>query len=399
MSDKAWTKEGVIFITCPRGLPPYLAAELGELGYPILSELEAAIETRGSLADTMGLNLRLRTGHRVLFLLEECRAGSPAEFYSRLSRMPWEAWIKNDGYLCVTSTADTPAINDTRFVNVKAKDAIVDRLREKTGRRPDSGPDRTGAVVHVYWKGEQVRVFLDTSGEPLSRRGYRKIPLQAPMQETLAAGVILATGWRGDGYFVNPMSGSGTLAIEAVLIALNRAPGILRPNFGFMHLSGYDPSLWKDQRAEVRRLEKKDLSYQVIASDISAEAVLAGKQNARTAGVDHLITFQRCSFEKTRVPEGKGVVILNPGYGQRLGQEKELAEVYRGIGDFFKNQCLGYRGYIFTGNPTLAKKVGLRTSRRLPFFNSELECRLLEYELYGGSRRGVTPDQGEAHEG
>ncbi|MDD5171131.1 MAG: class I SAM-dependent RNA methyltransferase, partial [Syntrophales bacterium] len=347
--------------------------------------------------DTMNLNLCLRTGHRVLFLIKEFRAETPDQLYYHLSRLPWEEWISSDGYLCVTSTADTPAINDTRFVNVKAKDAIVDRLREKTGQRPDSGPERTGTVVHVYWKDDHVRVFFDTSGEPLSRRGYRKIPLRAPMQETLAAGVIKATGWRGDGHFVNPMCGSGTLAIEAVLIALNRAPGILRHNFGFMHLKGYDPSSLNAVRNHVRTLEKSDLHLQVVATDISEEAVNAARQNAKTAGVDHLISFRRCTFEKTAIPEGQGIVILNPGYGQRMGEERFLADIYRGIGNFFKSACRGYRGYIFTGNLDLVKKVGLRTSRKITFFNSEIECRLLEYELYEGSRKTQSKDRDLNH--
>ena len=217
------------------------------------------------------------------------------------------------------------------------------------------------------------------------------------MQETLAAGVILATGWRGDGHFVNPMCGSGTLAIEAVLIALNRAPGIQRQNFGFMHVKGYDPAAWRDVRLRIRGLEKKEMIFQVMATDINPEAIRASQQNARTAGVDHLITFRRCPFEGTIVPAGKGIVILNPGYGERMGEVKELAETYRRIGDFFKSKCQGYRGYIFTGNFDLSKKVGLRTSRRIPFFNSDIECRLLEYELYAGSRKSAAQDQEEAH--
>jgi len=392
-----WTDKSTLLITCPKGIVPYLAEELRELDFPGLSEMEAAVETEGSLEDAMTLNLRLRTGHRVLFLVREFRAATPAEFYHQIERLPWEQWIASDGYLCVTSTADTPVINDTRFVNVKAKDAIVDHLRDRTGQRPDSGPERTGTVVHVYWKDDRVRVFFDTSGEPLSRRGYRKIPLQAPMQETLAAGVILATAWKGEGPFINPMCGSGTLAIEAVMIALNRAPGILRSNFGFMHLKGYDPAVWRKNRLRARSLEKKGMAVPVIATDISAEAVRASQQNAQTAGVDHLITFRRCPFAATPVPEGQGIVILNPGYGERMGDVRELVETYRGIGDYFKGQCKGYRGYIFTGNFDLAKKVGLRTARRIPFFNSDIECRLLEYELYAGSRKNAAQDQGEPH--
>ena len=398
MNDQLWKEKRNILVTCPKGIPPYLTAELTEIGFPVLSQFTAAVETTGTLEDTMALNLRLRTGHRVLFLLKEFRAETPNDLYQNLSRLSWEEWIASDGYLSITSTAETSAINDSRFVNVKAKDAIVDRIRDKTGLRPNSGPERTGVVVHVYWKDDRVQVYFDTSGEPLSRRGYRKIPLQAPMQETLAAAVVLATGWKGEGPFVNPMCGSGTLAIEAVLIALNRAPGILRENFGFMHLKGYDSAVWRKLRLRTRGVEKKDISFPVIASDIRTEAIQASRQNAQTAGVDRFISFQRCPFEKTPVPEGKGVVILNPGYGERMGKERELIAIYNGIGDYFKSQCQGYQGYIFTGNFDLAKKVGLRTSRRIPFYNSELECRLLAYEMYAGSRKNTIRNDGEQDE-
>ena len=241
-------------------------------------------------------------------------------------------------------------------------------------------------MVHLYWHGNQSRLFLDTSGEPLSRRGYRKIPLGAPVQETLAAAIIAATGWNGADQFINPMAGSGTLAIESALIALGRAPGLLRSNYGFMHLKGFTPSFWEKLRKEARKQAKKSTHGRIIATDINPEAVEAARKNAMTAGVDQCIQFWTCDFWETPVPEGGGVIILNPPYGERMGEVRQLEKLYRGIGDFFKKKCQGYRGYIFTGNLSLAKKVGLRTGRRLPFYNGEIECRLLEYELYEGKR-------------
>jgi putative N6-adenine-specific DNA methylase len=213
------------------------------------------------------------------------------------------------------------------------------------------------------------------------------IPLKAPMQETLAAGVVLATGWEGKGNFINPMCGSGTLAIEAALIALERAPGLLRSNYGFMHLKEFDEFSWKALRRKTRAEAKERLNRRIIATDISQQAVEAAKKNAMTAGVERLIEFGVCHFSETPVPDGGGVVILNPEYGERLGEVEELKKTYREIGDFFKKKCNGYSGYIFTGNLDLAKKVGLRTKRRIPFFNGPIECRLLEYDLYEGSRK------------
>jgi putative N6-adenine-specific DNA methylase len=184
------------------------------------------------------------------------------------------------------------------------------------------------------------------------------------------------------------MCGSGTLAIEAAMIALDRVPGLLRDNFGFMHLKGFEEASWKEIRRRARSRAKKSIKGKILATDISEEAVLAAKQNAATAGVDRSIQFDRCHYSETPVPEGAGVVMVNPPYGERLGEKKELEEIYKGMGDYLKRGFGGYRGYIFTGNLEMAKKVGLRTRRRIPFFNGEIECRLLEYDLYEGSRKG-----------
>lgn len=409
-------------VTCPKGVAPYLRTEITALGFPVQACLDTAIQTEGSLEDTMLLNLHLRTAQRVLYLLETFNADTPGVLYGRLNNFPWETLIAASGkaaYFCVTSIVDNPLITDTRFVNVKVKDAIVDRIRDKYGSRPDSGPDKDKVVVHVYWKNDQAAVYLDTSGERLALRGYRKIPLTAPMQETLAAAVILASGWKGEGAFINPMCGSGTLAIEAAMIALDRAPGLLRNNYGFMFILGFPEALWQEVRKKARDAARKKLSGRIIATDIDREAVLAAKQNAKTAGVDHLIEFDVCAYEKTLLPEGGGVIVLNPPYGERMGTivnknqyrgreefssgrktiirkvadrpgsgtGERLAALYQGIGDFFKKTGGGYHGYVFTGNLEMIKKIGLRTKQRVILYNGDIECRLLEYELYQGSRK------------
>lgn len=380
-----------ILITCAKGITPFLKEELLQQGFPVLSEGVAGIATEGTFDDTLRLNLLLRTGHRVLYLLSEFPACDAEALYRGVSKIPWERHIAEDGYVCVTSSVENPSIRDSRYANVKCKDAIVDRIKEKCGQRPDSGPDQDRAVVNLYWKDDVCSLYLDTSGEPLSRRGYRKIPMGAPMQETLAAAVIMATGWRGRGHFINPMCGSGTLAIEATMAALNRPPGLLRDNFGFMHLKEFKKAFWTDLRAQAKKEEKKDLQFRIIATDIKREAVEAARKNAATAGVEHLIEFSSCDYSDTSIPEGEGVVILNPEYGERMGKIKELEGVYKGIGDFFKQRCKGFKGYLFTGNFDLAKKVGLKAKRRIPFFNGGIECRLLEYELYEGSRKNKNP--------
>ncbi len=376
-----------ILITCSIGAAPFLGAEIAALHYPVLSEGASGVTTEGTFGDAMRLNLFVRSGQRVLLLLRELDARDTGELYRGISSIAWEEHIDEEGYVCVTSTADHPEVSDSRYVNLKVKDAIVDRIRDVRGRRPDSGPDRDRSVVSVYWKEGRCSVYLDTSGEPLSRRGYRKIPLKAPMQETLAATVVTATGWKGRGNFVNPMCGSGTLAIEAALIGLDRAPGLSRKNFGFMHLKGFDRQTWNTIRAEAEERVKEKINGRIIATDSNPEAVAAAVKNAEAAGVARFIEFGVCDFADTEIPEGGGVMILNPEYGERMGDVRELEGTYGRIGDFFKQRCRGYTGYIFTGNFNLAKRVGLRTRRRIAFFSGGIECRLLEYELYEGSRK------------
>ena len=344
------------------------------------------METEGDFSDTMKLNLYLRTAHHVLYRIDKFTCGSPDELYKSLIRIPWETMIPANGYLSVVSNATHPSIRDTRYVNMKSKDAIVDRILDRKGKRPDSGPQKTGAVVNVFWRDEKCSVYLDTSGEPLSKRGYRKIPLGAPMQETLAAGVIMATGWNGEGNFLNPMGGSGTLAIEAALIALKKQPGLLRDNFGFLHTLLFDNKVWKELKSEAVAAEKKNIDGKIIMTDINSDAVEAARKNAKDAGVASHIEFSTADFSQTQVPPSGGVVVINPEYGMRQGNEKDLEEVYKNIGNFFKTSCQGYRGYVFTANTALAGKIGLKSRRKTAFQSGKIDCRLYEYELYSGSR-------------
>lgn len=377
-----------IMITTARGLEKFLMEEVRMLGLPVTWAGISGVKTEGSLRDAMRLNLHLRTGHRVLFLLKQCLCSNPDELYRSAGEIEWETIIPDDGYVSVVANVITDAVRDTRFAGLKCKDAIVDRIQRCRGRRPDSGPEQKGAVVvNLFWRDRRCEIYLDTSGEPLTKRGYRKNPLGAPMQETLAAGVIMSSGWDGHTTFINPMCGSGTLAIEAALIAANRAPGLIRQSFGFKHTLLYDPLEWARLREEAKT-SLRESRAEIIATDISPEAVAASVNNAKTAGVERLIEFNVCDFAETAVPTGgNGIVILNPEYGLRMGKEKELALIYRRIGDFFKKKCQGYTGYVFTGTSALAGQIGLKSKRRSVFFSGSLECRLYEYDLYGKNKK------------
>ncbi len=379
--------KSAIVVTCFPKQSEWLAKEIEALNFDVVSKSISEVEISGYMDDCLRLNMYLRTASRVLFQLQRFRANTADDLYKKIKAIPWENYLHNDSYFSVTSFVRNEHITDDRFANVRVKDAIADRLIDVTGKRPDSGPNRDHVVIHLYWRDDQVRLYFDTSGNTISKHGYRRIPFKAPMIESLAASTILASGWDKQSHFVNPMCGSGTLAIEAALMAINMAPGLIRENFGFMHLKGYDEDSWNGYRRLARLQVKKSPEFKIIASDLNKNAIWSAKENAKTAGVDHLIDFELCDFRETPVPESPGVVMMNPEYGERLGADKDLEELYASIGDFFKQRCGGYTGFVFTGNLDLAKRIGLRTSSKIPFFNARIECRLLKYELYQGTKK------------
>jgi len=379
--------ESRIVITCNKRLSPYLQKEVEDLGFKPSRVFATGVELKGTVNDCVALNLNLRCASQVIYLIKSFKAADPQELYDELVAIEWEELIDFSGYFSVTSNVNNEHITTPLFANVKVKDAIVDRIKDKKGIRPNSGAEQNKTVVHLYWQDDRADIFLDTSGETLAKHSYRKIPGKAPMLEALAAATILATNWDRNSTFINPMCGSGTLAIEAALLATDKTPGFFRMNYGFMHIIGYQEEVFFVERRKLKDQAKKQLGFKIIATDLSADAVDIAQKNAKTAGVDHLIDFNVCDFAETPVPEEKGVVMFNPEYGERLGTHTKLEATYRRIGDYMKQQCKGYRGYIFTGNPDLAKKIGLAANRRVEFYNGKLDCRLLEYELYEGTKR------------
>lgn len=375
-----------IIITCNKRLSPALQREVSELGYSPDRTFSTGVELQGSLNDCIRLNLNLRCASQVLFSLKTFRSNGPDDVYKAVVAFPWETVLDPQGYVAVTSTVDHFTVNNNLFVNVKVKDAIVDRMRRVLGKRPDSGPELDRTVIHLFWKEDQAELFVDTSGETLAKHGYRKIPGRAPMLEALAAATVLSSKWDFRMPFINPMCGSSTVAIEAALMATNRRPGLFRTNYAFMHVLGYDPTVHHHERQRLND-QITDQPLTIIASDISEDAIHISRMNAATAGVERYIRFECKPFEETEIPPAPGVIYFNPEYGERMGDIAKLEITYAAIGDFMKQKCQGYIGYIFTGNLDLAKKIGLKASRRIEFYNSKIDCRLLEYELYGGSRR------------
>jgi len=382
-----FSTDSKIIITCNKRLSPYLQQEVEALGFTPDRVFPTGIELTGTVNDCIPLNLNLRCASQVLYLLKSFTAADPKELYDGLVEIEWEKYIDFTGYFSITSNVNNEHILTPLFANVKVKDAIVDRIRSVKGVRPNSGAESNKTVIHLYWQDDKAEIFLDTSGETLAKHSYRKIPGKAPMLEALAASTIIATNWDKVSTFINPMCGSGTLAIEAALLATDKHPGLFRMNYAFMHIMGYDEQVFFVERRKLKDKAKKEIKFKIIATDISQDAIDISQKNANTAGVEHLIEFSVCDFEDTEVPAEPGIVMFNPEYGERLGVHTKLEITYKRIGDFLKKKCLGYRGYVFTGNPDLAKKIGLRASRKIEFYNGKLDCRLFEYELYEGTKR------------
>lgn len=384
--------EAPILITCARGLAPVLAGEVESLCLPVIATHETAVETAGPLSLCPRLNLHLRTGHRVLWRLRSFGASSSSDVYRGCAAMPWEDHLLPEHPITVRASSDAPdAGPDGRLAALKCKDAIADRMRDRCGRRPDSGPEPRGACIFILWRGGECRVFLDTSGVPLSFRGYRRLTVAAPMRESLAAGVLLASGWRGERPLANPMCGSGTLAIEGAWIAMRRAPGLLRARFAFMCLRGYDDAAWRALREEALRAARSAPPAAIAASDRDPAAVEAARVNARAAGVEPHIALTACDFVESPVPGPAPLIVLNPEYGERMGAGEDLAPEYRRIGRFLRERGQGGRGVVFTGNLALSRRIGLKVGGIRTMFNGPIECRMLEFELTGPPARDGDP--------
>ncbi|MDX2195163.1 MAG: class I SAM-dependent RNA methyltransferase [Cytophagales bacterium] len=381
--------ESPIVVTCAPRNATYLLDEINALKMPIKGTELLNVQTFGTLKDCISLNMHLSTAHRVLFELQAAKAFDLEQVYAVINKIHWEKIIPADGYFSIDSVTDSTEVRDSRFLNLKIKDAIADRFINILNRRPDSGPDDSKTVLFIYWKNHDLKIYLDTSGVSIAKHGYRTSPYKAPLQEALAHCIIKATDWDMNSTLILPMCGSGTLAIEAALLAMQKPPGLFSENFAFMHILGYDNIWWQDLKKEVLRKINYKINARIIASDIDPNAIKYAKINARNAGVNALIYFQTCDIADTQVPaSNNGIVIINPPYGERMGDEDaELSDLYQKIGNFLKQKCAGYTAYVFTGNVEMAKKIGLKATRRIEFYNGKIDCRLLKYEMYSGTKR------------
>lgn len=370
-----------LFATVPLGAEELTAVELEQLGASAIQAVRGGVAYGGDRITLYRSLLRLRTASRVLQQLGTFPCGSPQELYDGMRTLPWNELLTPAMTLAVDCTLRDSGITHSHYAALKAKDAIVDLLRDATGQRPSIDTKVPDLRVNLHIAKNLATVSLDASGVPLDRRGWRLDRNDAPLRETLAAAIILHTGWDGSVPLLDPMCGSGTLLLEGASIALDQSAGIGR-EFGLMRWRDFDRRLWERVVQEEQARSRSSLSVPLLGFDQDPRAIITCRENARRAGLAYAVSFDRRRFEDTEPCGHQGVLVMNPPYGIRMGDRSELESLYRKIGEVFKRRFTGWTAYLLAGDLELAKLVGLKPARRYVLFNGPLECRLLKYELY-----------------
>ena len=370
------------FATCARGLESVLVDELRALGAAEVTPDRGGVRFLGDLPLLYKANLWLRTAIRILWPILEAAVHNPDELYDAVQTIDWARYMTPEHTLAVDCNVRDSHITHSLYAALKTKDAICDQFVAKCGKRPsvDVEEPMVGLNLHIYQ--DEAVLSLESSGTSLHKRGYRTILSKAPLNEALAAGLVLMTGWRGEAPFIDPLCGSGTLCIEAAWIALRRPPGLTRRRFGFMGWMNFDIALWTELRDQARRQMLTQMPHPILGFDQRRDALYFSQGNARAAGIGNLTHFEVKDLRDFRPPDGPpGVLLCNPPYGERIGEEKELKGVYREMGQTFKEVCQGWKCFVFTGNAFLARQIGLQPIRQIHLFNGKIPCRLLEYQV------------------
>ncbi len=372
-----------------QGLEPILAQEIQNLGGEDVQILKRAVKFSGDKRLLYSANYNLRTALKVLKPIKTFKIYSQTDFYYKMKKIKWQEYITPESTILIENVCNSDFFKNTHFVTLRTKDAIVDKFKELTGKRPSVDALQPDLKVNVHIYQNDVTVSLDSSGDALYKRGYRTQTGDAPLNEVLAAGLILLSGWRGNSDLLDPMCGSGTIAIEAALIAYNIPPGLYRENFGFEKWADFDKDLFDIVCDEDN---SRDFKHSIIATDISEKTVRIADENILSASLKGKIKTFRKPFEDYGIPENPGVIITNPPYGERLLSDNDMLEFYSEIGDKLKKNFDGFDAWILSGNLQAIKRVGLKPSRKIPLFNGPIECRFNKYQMYRGTKR-VKPEE------
>ena len=376
------------FAPCPRGLESVLAVELKKLGGLSIQKNDGGVKFQGSWHTCYRTNLESRIASRILWQITKQPYINESDIYKISHAFPWNEWISSTNTIRVNVAAKKCPLRSLEFVTLRIKDAVCDKFRELTNKRPSINTVSPDIRIHGFLDARDFTLYLDTSGDALFKRDLRKTTGDAPLRENLAAGILQLAGWKPGIPFLDPMCGSGTFLLEAVQIALNIAPGIKR-NFAFEKFKKFDSSLWNTIKEESINQQKDKLQQPIYGSDLYGDALLDAHTNLDMAGFSDLVALKQGNILEIPSPAPTGILITNPPYGKRVGNQDELADLYPKIGDILKNKFVGWSAYFLTGDALLPKSIRLSASRRIPLFNGGIECRLLEYKIVAGGMRKV----------
>lgn len=372
------------FAPCPRGLESALADELARLGAGAIAPVEGGVGFEGALELACAANLESRLASRVLWKVGGGTYRDERELNALARAIAWPKHFRADRTIRVDVAATRSPLKSLEFATLTVKDAVCDRFRDEQGKRPSVDKRAPDVRVHAYLAAREATFYLDTSGEPLFKRGWRRDTEEAPLRENLAAGLIALSGWQPGTAFLDPMCGSGTIAIEAASIAADRAPGLAR-TFGFQKLAWFDGPAWQRLKQKARdRVKPAPASPAVFASDRLAAAVAKTRANAALAQVDAFLAIEQADALLRPAPAPAGVLVANPPYGLRLEDKARVAAMYPKLGDALKARYAGWTAWLFSGDTDLPKKIGLKAERRIPLWNGAIECRLYGYRIVSG---------------
>jgi putative N6-adenine-specific DNA methylase len=374
------------FAPCPRGLAPALAGELAELGAQHPLSAEAGVSFTGPFELVYAANLHSRIASRILWRVAQFPYANENDVYERGKEVQWREYFSAERTFKVETNAHRSPVKSLDFVTLRVKDAIADHFRGALGHRPSVSPRDPDVRVHAFLDAKTCTLYIDTSGEPLFKRGRRDFVGEAPLKKNLAAGILRIAGWRPGVALLDPMCGAGTFLSEAADISLARAPGRSRA-FGFQNLSRYNAATWERLLAKAQREEKPMGPLPIYGSDLYGRTVDSARMNLRDAGLESAVTLKQVNLLELSAPADTGLLVTNPPYGVRLGEKEDLAQFYPQLGDTLKKRFAGWTAFILSGDPELAKLIRLSASRRTVLYNGALECRLYEYRMVAGGNR------------
>jgi putative N6-adenine-specific DNA methylase len=376
----------IFFATCPRGLESVLTAELTALGASGIVPTDGGASFAGDMPLAYRANLESRVATRVMWRLSSTSYRSEDDIYKAALALPWPTWFDVGRTMMVKVTAVKSPLKSLEFITLRIKDAVCDKFRNVGGTRPSIDTREPEVRIHAYLTATECQLYLDTSGAALYQRGHRKASVDAPIRENLAAGILKLAGWQPGTPLLDPMCGSGTFLIEAALMALDIAPGAGR-HFAFERLKNFDAAAWSEIQAQASKRARPASPMPIYGSDSDMRAVRAARQNLEAAGFSNVVQVHQADVLEIEAPAAEGVLLSNPPYGVRIGEEEQLAELYPQLAAALKRNFAGWNAFFLTSDTRMPKLMRLAPSRKTPLFNGSLECRLYEFRMVSGSNR------------